>query len=216
MTFNRPRSVVRFALFAVAGLLAVVLLMSCGRSTTSVAGRTTTPPSGGVRLGCRTYCQSAGGLAGTLGPGRDAVTINSSGTLRLDANNYVPVSATCNLPMQCVGSLVIQGVSEEDPYALGRSDLQLNAGATMTFEVQLPGQLAAYIRAQAPPCAAKAKPHDCPVRIFLIADTGPSLGCDGKAETSTGGPVLGLPWCGQKTINGFRAVSVGNAIVVPG
>lgn len=190
------RSVVPIATTA---LVAAATLAGCVANPHSVADppATSQQASSGKqqRLGCGTYCQSAGGFAGTLGPGQDAVTILSSGTIAADPNNYVPVSLTCNLSVQCKGSLVIQAVSEDDPFALGRSDLLVDAGKSATLGVQLPNSLVAYIRSH--------NPSD----VFAIADVGPSLGCDGKAQTLGGAPVLGLPWCGLKTFNGFRAVS---------
>jgi len=193
------------------GVLVAVATGACGANTHSVANPPATTQSAStsheVRLGCGTYCQNAGGLAGTLGPGQDAVTILSRGTIATDANNYLPVSLTCNLPVQCKGSVVVQAVSEDDPFALGRSDLLVDAGASATLGVLLPDSLVAYIRA-----------HN-PAKVFVIADAGPALGCDGKAETPTGGPVLGLPWCGDKTFNGFRAVSANAdplSVAIPG
>jgi hypothetical protein len=198
------------------GFLVVVALAACVAHTHSVADPPTTTQSAStiheVRLGCGTYCQSAGGLAGTLGPGQDAVTIASSGNIVPDANNYLPVSLTCNLSVQCKGSVVVQAVSieaveGENPYALGRSDLLVDAGATVTLGVGLPDRLIAFIRT-----------HN-PANVFVIADAGPSFGCDGKAQTPTGGPVLGLPFCGRNTFNGFRAVSANAdrlSVAIPG
>lgn len=194
---------------AAVGLIAAGIVASCGgNNAASDPTTTSTPsPSGEVRPGCGTYCQSAGGIQGTLGPGQDAVTIVSSGTVTPDADGYLPVTVTCNLPVQCKGSLLIQAVTEEPPYHYGRSDLLLDAGATATFGVLLSDPLIAYIRA-----------HN-PAHVFAIADVGPTFGCDGNAAGPTSGPVLGLPWCGDRTFNGFRAVSL-NAhsliVAVPG
>jgi hypothetical protein len=207
------------------GLAALGLLVSCGADTspssqskpaTAVDQSSTSPPtsdSGEVRLGCGTYCQSAGGLAGTVPPGQDAVTIVSSGTLTLGADGYLSVTLTCNLSVQCKGSLVVQGVDEEDPDALGRSDLLVNAGATATLGVGLPDRLVADIRAHNPPCPPPpSDPYmvSCPAAVFVISDIGPSFGCAGKAEGT------GLPYCGGP-VNGFRVVSFRSLrVVAPG
>jgi hypothetical protein len=201
---------------AVVALTTLAFLASCGGNKNSVHPTTTSQPadsSGEVRLGCGTYCQSAGGLAGTLGPGQDAVTIVSSGTVTLGADGYLSVTLTCNLSVPCRGSLLIQGVKEEDPHMVGRSDLLVDAGATATLGVGLPDPLVASIRAHNPPCPPPpSDPYmvSCPAAVFVLADAGPSFGCAGKAEGT------GLPFCGGP-VNGFRVVSVGNLrVVAPG
>jgi hypothetical protein len=212
---------------AAAGLLTLTVLASCGGNSAAPSpshpaavvptdqAATPAPPgaTSEVRLGCATYCQDAGGLAGTLDSGRDAVTIVSSGTVTPDADNYLPVTVTCNLRVQCRGSLVVQpnfGPSDPDTgrYLLGRSDLLLGPGATATFGVQLPAGLLPYIPARQPPCTVPEPGMSiCPNAITVIADTGPTFGCAGRAEKT------GLPFC-RGPVNGFRVVSTGGFLVL--
>jgi hypothetical protein len=99
----------------------------------------------GDRLGCTTYCQTAGGYGGARDDNRPpaAVTLVSS-TVTADADGYVPVTLRCHLQVQCMGVLILSGhVLPTDPdtgNAIhppvgGRSDLLVNAGATRTISV---------------------------------------------------------------------------------
>jgi hypothetical protein len=158
---------------AAVGLLALGFVASCGGNTsspvtsntsssvTAVAAPTTTPPaSGEVRLGCGTFCQSAGqyGAAGAPPPPNYAVTIVSTGTVTADADGYVPVTLTCDLSVQCSGALLVSLDSPAAVAALGiamndrdgRSDLLLDGGATQTFGVQLPAPALAWLRSNSP------------------------------------------------------------------
>ncbi len=101
---------------------------------------------GETRLGCETYCQAAGPLAGGGREGREAITIHSSRTVALDADGYLPVTLTCNLSVQCRGVLTAGMVEVR---FIARSDLLVNAGATATLGVALPAQAVAYLRAHA-------------------------------------------------------------------
>jgi hypothetical protein len=193
------------------GLLAAGSSMSCGLNTTAGGDPTTTTaqsvPSGQSRLGCGTYCQQAGGIAGSMGPGKDPVTVDSRGTVTTDANSYVPVTLTCNLSVQCKGSLVLQlQFVPPDPSTgrslLARSDLVLNAGATGTFGVKLPVKALSYIPSHQPACQTDAAAN-CPNVAIVIADVGPSFGCAGWAMGPTG-----LPNCGG-VVNGFNPASEG-------
>jgi hypothetical protein len=191
--------------------LMVVALAGCVVNSRSVADPPTTSQasSGGEqRLGCSTYCQSAGGIAGRTDTGQDAVTIVSRGTVTPDADGYIPVILTCNLSEQCRGALVVQGVSDETE-SLARSDLLVGPGATATFGVHLPPALMAYIRAYSPPCGRGVPTNECPAAFFVLADTGPTFGCArlGDAEP-------GLPSC-HGPVNGFRVLAVGDLTAVP-
>jgi hypothetical protein len=163
-------------------------------------------PDGEIRLGCGTYCRSAAPLGVGVGPGRESVTIVPSGGVTLDADDYLPVTLTCDLPVQCSGSLLVDGYSSDGRHFDGRSDLVVDAGATATLAVRLPAALVEYIRAHNPPCPPPSTgPETCPARLGILADVGPSFGCDGKVYW---GPTQsGLPPCGQGPVNGFRVLS---------
>jgi hypothetical protein len=227
MALSSRRSAKRLTTTAVVGLLTAAILASCGHITAGapVGSTTTSQPASEVRLGCGTYCQSAGGLQGTLAPGKDAVTVVSSGTVSVDSGGYLPVTVTCNLSVQCRGSIVIQANwGPTDPSTgeplLGRSDLLVDASATAVLGVKLPAELLAVLPAHQPPCPMWTPPLGgaprpaCPNVVDAIVDAGPSFGCDGKAEGPTGGPVLGLPFCAGGPINGFAYVSLGTIDVV--
>jgi hypothetical protein len=194
---------------AAIGLLTAAILASCGGNN-AVADPTTTPPSpsGEVRPGCGTYCQTAGPLQGASGAGQYAVTIVSSGTVTLDPDGYLPVTLTCNLSVQCRGSLIAAWADQW----IGRADLLVNAGATATLGVGLPAPLVAYIRAHNPPCPTSSTGH-CPAGVGLVADTGPSFGCNSGAHSA---PV-GLPNCGDFVVQGWRIISsTPLSVVAPG
>jgi len=163
-------------------------------------------PRDEIRLGCGPYCRSAAPLGVGVGPGRDSVTIVSNGTVTLDADDYLPVTLTCHLAVQCSGSLLVDGYGPDGRHFDGRSDLVVDAGATATLAVGLPAALVEYIRAHNPPCPPSAPGVGaCPAAVGIHTDVGPSFGCDGKVYW---GPThTGLPPCGQRPVNGFRVLS---------
>lgn len=108
----------------------------------------------GDRLGCGADCQSAGqyGAPGHNGP--QAVTI-LSGTVTPDPDGYVPVTLTCHMQTQCVGSLVLElagfsNTQDRLSWVTGRSDLLVNGGATRTIGVPVPAAAIAYARSHGP------------------------------------------------------------------
>jgi len=122
----------------------------------------------GDRVGCGTYCQSAGQYGAAGQPPPSPVTILSSGTVTADADGYVPVTLKCNAAVQCVGALLLEylhGWSNPDPQGMswvcGRSDLVVNAGATRTIGVPLAAGALAFLRSQGPTPAG------------VLADTNP-------------------------------------------
>ncbi|MBB5166485.1 hypothetical protein [Mycobacterium sp. AZCC_0083] len=148
----------------VLALMILGLLTSCGageKSSTPVASAPSSssrpalgaqpqaaPPSttrqtnasGAERLGCGTYCQSAGQYGAPGEAGVEAVTILSSGTIPLDADGYVPLTLKCNLPVPCTGAILACADSPEaSSFALGcgRSEEVVDAGATRTLGVPL-------------------------------------------------------------------------------
>jgi hypothetical protein len=204
-------------------LITAGFLASCGGNTSSssqssaaasapVEPTTTSQPasaSGESRPGCGTYCQSAGPLQGAPGAGQDAVTIVSSGTVTLDPDGYLPVTLTCNLSVQCRGSVIATGgefhgdAAGPDQQWTGRSDLLVDAGATATLGLRMPAPFVAYIRAHNPPCAPPTGTSpDCPAGVWVLVDSGPSFGC-----ALTAGVDTGLPDCGTSLVQGFSVVS---------
>ena len=142
------------------------------------------PPAraSGVRLGCRTYCQAAGIFNGGPGEsGQPAVTIVSSGAVTADG--YLPVVLTCNLTVQCQGSLVLDfqrpGFPEQ-AYIASKSDVVVDAGATTTLEVPLDDVTLSWLQSHGS------------TKFQAILDAGPSFGCNGYGSDKS----LGLPvWC---------------------
>jgi hypothetical protein len=125
---------------AATGLLALGLL-ALFSATPAVADS-----GSGDRLGCGTFCQSAGGYGGAgPAPSQYAVTVASSGTVIADSDGYVPVPVTCHLSVQCVGVLILSG-----PTFSSRSDLVVNADATRTIGVPLQPAAIAYLRSNGP------------------------------------------------------------------
>jgi hypothetical protein len=102
MVVSSHRPAKRSIMMAGVGLLVLGSVASCGGSTNSSQQTTSQPASvtGEVRLGCGTYCQSAGGIGGTAGPEQSAVTIVSSGTITLDADGHLPVTLKCVMQVQ--------------------------------------------------------------------------------------------------------------------
>jgi hypothetical protein len=158
---------------------------------------------GESRLGCGTYCQAAGPLAGSIGPGREAVTILASGIVTLDADGYLPVTLTCNLSVQCTGVLSsgIPGMA-----FVARSDLLVNPGATATLGLRYPAAAVADIQAHSPPCRSSST-DSCPESVGVLANVGPSFGCEVAM------PNVGLPPC-HWPINGFSPLSTAQLRVV--
>jgi hypothetical protein len=192
------------------GVLTAGFLASCGGHTITGAPVEHTPPSqpagasGEVRLGCGTYCQSAGAISGTMGPGQAGIRIVSDGTVTLDADGYLPVTVTCNLPVQCRGYLSAVN-TDVQPNNMAKSDLVVNAGATATIGVGLPAQLVAYLRAHQP------------TGVEVTADIGPSLGLDFECTRHDGVPLPGLRCPGPDEYgpyDGFSLQSVANPLVV--
>ena len=152
---------------ATIGWVSLGLLPSCASNTHAVAGPTTTSQSmsasGEARLGCGTYCQSAGIVNGEAGSsGRPALSIVSGSPITADADGYVPVTLTCNLPVQCRGVISVEIGNGPD----GKSDLVLDAGAVRTFGVRLSAQGFASLQSRGR------------ISVLVIADSGPSLGID--------------------------------------
>jgi hypothetical protein len=145
----------------------------------------------GDRLGCGTYCQSAGGY-GAAGPGPQpppAVTLVSP-SVTADADGYVPLTLRCNLPVQCRGVLRLQAQflsvdpatgNAIHPVLGGASDLRVDAGATRTIGVPLS-------RPGAMPGAASAidllRSHG-PTSFNLMIDSGQAQGTDDYVRTTT-------------------------------
>ncbi|OBH00633.1 hypothetical protein A5696_15535 [Mycobacterium sp. E2699] len=100
------------------------------------------------------------------------------GTVTLDADGHVPVTLTCNLPVQCRGALIVDLNSINDG-SRGRSDLLVNAGATSTLGVLLPAPSVAYLRSHGP------------TTLEVTADSGQSPGTAHWDPSAAGGPWVG-------------------------
>jgi hypothetical protein len=160
------RSSLPMLLMSVVGLFAVGFLSTCN------ADKAAADPDSGDRLGCGTYCQSAGGY-GSAGPAptQYAVTVVSHGTVTADPDGYVPVTVKCNLPTQCIGALVLNAGA----VAGGRSDLLVDGGATRTIAVPFSSSAIAYLRSNGP------------TTFGVVADSSKSTGLNN--DVSRPGPV---------------------------
>ena len=144
------RSSLPIMLMSMVGLVAVGLMATCGANEAAA--------DSGDRLGCGTFCQSAGGFGATANSDKPSVTIVSGGTITTDGDGYAPVIVTCDLTAQCSGALVF---CLSDPAAeaalgygmaetCGRSDLLVNGGATRTIGVPLSPQEFASLKSNGP------------------------------------------------------------------
>jgi hypothetical protein len=124
-------------------------------STSPVDTSTSPAPTGELRLGCGTACQSAGGYGAANPLGKTYVDITKvvGGAVSLDADGYVPVTVTCLVPATCEGyiTLGIEGGPQSDLcgnyHHDGCSDMVINANSTQTFGVPLLPDALAYARA---------------------------------------------------------------------
>lgn len=138
MNFRSP-----LVLMSTVGLIILGFLASPG------ANKAVADPSGD-RLGCGTYCQSAGGYGAAGGPKPPAaVTLANTGTT-IDADGYAPVTLTCHRPVQCVGVLILGPKYGTGAVGDGRSDLLVNADATRTIAVPMGTDAIAYLRSHGP------------------------------------------------------------------
>lgn len=112
------------------------------------------PASGSERLGCGTYCQSAGGYGAPGDEGVEAVTILSSGSIPLEPDGYFPLTLTCNLPVPCTGGILacLDGPPEltSMPLGCGRTEEQVDPGATRTLGIPLPTPALGVLHAMGP------------------------------------------------------------------
>lgn len=168
------------------------------------------PRARGARLGCGTYCQAAGILNGGAGGGQPAVTVVPSGPVTADADGYAPVVLTCNLTVQCQGSLVLslnRPGFQEQGYTAGKSDVVVDAGATTTIDVPLDAVAVEWLQSHGP------------TGLGVIVDAGLSFACDGSAWAPDAPTKLGLPPCGTgegaPVIDGFDVFSGGDLNVAP-
>jgi hypothetical protein len=112
--------------------------------------------TGEVRLGCGTYCQSAGQYGAPAAPQELDVIKVVGGAVSVDADGYVPVTLTCLVPVTCRGAiqLDVEGYTNPPSYTQvpypGRSDLVVNANSTQTIGVPLTAEALAFARANSP------------------------------------------------------------------
>jgi hypothetical protein len=152
-------------------------------SATSPAPTSTTAAAaaGEVRLGCGTYCQSAGGFGGAGGQGQEVDALRVvGGAVILDADGYVPVELTCLISATCKGVIVLSIVGYSAPTGCGVdeggyprgcgcgrggmwdgcSDMVVNANSTQTIGVPLTAGALAYARAHSPVTVSVTAPVD--------------------------------------------------------
>ena len=129
----------RRVLVALVGLLTLALAAPWG-APRAVA-------DDGDRLGCHTYCQTAGGYgAAGAGPKPPPAITLITNSVTAGADGYVPVTMRCNRAVQCLGWVGI--VFEND--GGGKSDLLVNAGSTRTIAIPLDAASIAYLRSHGP------------------------------------------------------------------
>ncbi|MCV7351141.1 hypothetical protein H7K15_13520 [Mycobacterium parmense] len=128
---------------------------SASLPTISSASAPTALASGGVgelRPGCGTYCQNAGGYGAPGEHGVEAVTIVSRGTVTLDPDGFLPLTLTCNLPVQCTGAILVctGDGSKLSTMAMGcgRAEEMLDGGATQTVGVPLPTPALGFLQSR--------------------------------------------------------------------
>jgi hypothetical protein len=132
---------------------------------------------GELRPGCGTYCQSAGGYGAPGEKGTIAVTVVSSGTVTLDPDGFLPLVLTCNLPVQCGGTIQIciaDGRTAGMGMSCGRTDEALEAGATQTVGIPMPTAALGFLQSHVPTSASltvdNARVPDCQQIPQLAAD----------------------------------------------
>lgn len=97
----------------------------------------------GDRLGCDTYCQTAGGYGGAGGPKPPPAVTLVSTSVTADPDGYVPVPLKCHLSTPCRGVLILSTLG-------GRSTLLVNAGATRTIDIPVGADGIAFLRSKGP------------------------------------------------------------------
>jgi hypothetical protein len=136
------------------------------------------------------------------------VAIPSSGTASVSADGYAPVKLTCNLTVQCRGSVVLRlsrpGFNDQGHVA-GRSDVEVPAGATTQIDVPLDATSLSWLQSHGP------------TDLTVIVEAGLSFGCDGNAWGPNAQTTMGLPPCGTgqgaPVIHGFDLLSTGELTV---
>jgi hypothetical protein len=135
------------------GFVTLGLLASYGANTAAA------DQGSGDRIGCGTFCQNAGGYgaAGQTHPRVPVVTVGS-GTVRVDADGYVPVTVTCVASSTCQGAITLSITNFSSQQVCGGgnydwagcSDLLVNANSTRTIAVPLTPDALEYVRANSP------------------------------------------------------------------
>jgi hypothetical protein len=73
-----------------------------------------------------------------------------SETVIPDADGYIPVTLTCNLPVVCEGALLLDTSPLGDDSFSSRSDLLVDAGTTRTISVPLSAAALEYLKSHGP------------------------------------------------------------------
>jgi len=135
---------------------------------------TTKPAPTASRLGCGTYCRNAGGYGAPENAHQPAVTFVVSGTVVPDADGYIPVTLTCNLPALCEGALSADSRPLGDDSSSSRSDLLVDAGTTRTIGVPLSAAALEYLKSHGP------------VTLSVTADNGLVPPCEDIPQLAAG------------------------------
>jgi hypothetical protein len=111
---------------------------------------------GEIRPGCASYCQNAGGYGAPKAQGVDAVTLLSSGTVTLDQDGFLPLTMTCNLPVQCGGAIIIciGGNRNSSGMRCSRADEALEARATQTVGIPMTTWALGFLQSNGPTSAS--------------------------------------------------------------
>jgi hypothetical protein len=145
--------------------------------------------SGELRLGCGTYCKTAGGYGAPGATGTEVIPVEVvGGAVSVDADGYVPVTLTCTIPATCKGVVVIgiKGFTPTDSSkdsGYGRSDLRVDANSTQTIGIPLSPDELAYARAHSP------------VTVVVGGDSGMTDSCEDIPQLA--------PTCTQITLDTF-------------
>jgi len=111
---------------------------------------------GEIRPGCASYCQSAGGYGAPTIKGVDAVTLVSGGTVALDPDGFLPLTMTCNLPVQCGGTIIICIGGNHDTQGMGcsRANEALEPRATQIVGIPMTTWALGFLQSNGPTSAS--------------------------------------------------------------
>jgi hypothetical protein len=141
-----------------AGLACAAAVAACGGSSASTV----------TTLGCNQYCQQAGVPQGLAPPPSRAVSILTTGLVRVLPHGLVPIKVACHSSRPCSGALVFGLTNAEipglrDDIQAGQSDLAVGADQSRTIGVPLLAPVQRLLRSRG----------ELPMLVFL--ETGHDL-----------------------------------------